>query len=565
MNIPSRRFVIRAAAGLALALAACIQGPWDYYPENPPTFKGVFATGYVLAKRPLTQVCFERILSLDEEHTQAFAWYDSADVRVSGPFSGQSRTVVLSPDSVTPNCFKGDPSLLAEHASDYTLEARFAWDSAGTRVLSHITGTAHVPDSFSMHDSAAAPRLARTGGIPDDILNPAFLNNLPPEVKAPFNAQYGDSLSKFRNDNDTAGMRRYLGQNGKAMRDLIIGLLKRDQTFYHEGDTLFYLNGALNTLSHTFSSRHSADVGAVLITQRFDSSSERPETSFDRPLGLKPDSDRYYFPGNIRRLIIYPNAVGPHGWNALDSMGVVNTWFLTGRNRLYFYGFEKAYYDFHASATQVQGGGGPSDGDPRVKPRYNVEGGEGIFVGAVADSFDVVIKHDDFTTVYPLPIVHVLVCRKDGWGDSRDCREFYPLYCRDQKWQPGDCRIDAVRLCLDTAAAKDASIGTLCDSIGNPARADTLTAQWAAILHCVEKDFPDDSVCAPSRSACLESKGVNLCKTTLWDYCKDNNWKPDACGPGIASYCHDKPRLSETLCRHADLWCAAHADSPLCK
>src|SRR4051812_23512869 len=98
MSIPSsRRFAIRAAAVLALVLAACIQGPWDYYPENPPTFKGVFATGYVLAKRPLTQLCFERILSLDEEHTQAFAWYDSADVRVSGPFSGQSQTVVLSP------------------------------------------------------------------------------------------------------------------------------------------------------------------------------------------------------------------------------------------------------------------------------------------------------------------------------------------------------------------------------------------------------------------------------------------------------------------------------------
>ena len=562
MSIPSsRRFANRAAAILALALVACIQGPWDYYPENPPTFKGVFATGYVLAERPLSQVCFERILSLDEEHTQAFAWYDSADVRVSGPFSGQSRIVVLSPDTVTPNCFKGDPSLLAERGSEYTLDARFAWDSAGTHVLSHITGTAHVPDAFSIHDSAVAPKLALTGGIPDTILSMGFISSLPPEVKAPFNARYGDTLSKL----DTAGQRRYILQNGKAIQKFLMDLLQHDQTVYHEGATLFYLNGVLNTLSHTFSSNRSADVGAVLVTQRFDSSGGRPETAFDSPVGFKPDSDQYYFPGDIRRLIIYPNAAGPHGWNALDSMGVVNTWFLTGLNRLYFYGFEKAYYDFHASATQVQGGGGPSDGDPRVKPRYNVQGGEGIFVGGIPDSFDVVIKHDPFTTVYPLPVVHVLACRKDGWSGSRNCREFYPQYCRAQKWKPGDCRIDAVRLCLDTAAAKDTSLGTLCDSLGNPARTDTLTAQLAGVLHCVEKDFPTDSVCAASRSACLESKGVNLCKTTLWGYCQDNNWKPDACGPGLASYCHDKPRLSETLCRHADDWCAAHADSPLCR
>jgi hypothetical protein len=562
MSIPSsRRFAIRAAAVLALVLAACIQGPWDYYPENPPTFKGVFATGYVLAKRPLTQLCFERILSLDEEHTQAFAWYDSADVRVSGPFSGQSQTVVLSPDTNAPNCFKGDPSLLAELGSEYALDARFAWDSSGTRVLSHITGTAHVPVSFSIQDSAVAPRLALTGGIPDTILSMAFISNLPPEVKAPFDARYGDTLSKL----DTVAQRRYILQNGKAIQKFLMDLLQRDQTVYHKGATLFYLNGALNTLSHTFSANHGADVGAVLVTQRFDSGGGRPETAFDSPLGFKPDSDRYYFPGDIRRLIIYPDAVGPHGWNALDSMGVVNTWFLAGLNRLYFYGFEKAYYDFHASATQVQGGGGPSDGDPRVKPRYNVQGGEGIFAGAIPDSFDIIINTDPFTKVYPLPVVHVLACRKDGWNDSRNCREFYPQFCRDQKWKPGDCRIDAVRLCLDTAAAEDTSLHSLCDSIGNPARADTLTAQWGAMLHCIETDFPDGSVCAPSRSACVETKGINLCKTTLWDYCQDHNWKPDACGPGLASYCHDRPRLSETLCRHADLWCAAHAESPLCK
>src|SRR5689334_9247511 len=87
MSITSRiRAAKRGLMLLALALGACIQGPWDYYPENPTVFRGVMATAYVLSGRPLTQVCFERILNIDEEHTQAFAWYDSADVRISGAF-----------------------------------------------------------------------------------------------------------------------------------------------------------------------------------------------------------------------------------------------------------------------------------------------------------------------------------------------------------------------------------------------------------------------------------------------------------------------------------------------
>ena len=105
----TRGFAKRMSAVLALVLAACIQGPWDYYPEHPADFRGVFATGYVLAGRPLTQFCFERILNLGEEHTQAFAWYDSADVRVSGTFSGQSRTVVLSAVSIPPIASRATP------------------------------------------------------------------------------------------------------------------------------------------------------------------------------------------------------------------------------------------------------------------------------------------------------------------------------------------------------------------------------------------------------------------------------------------------------------------------
>jgi hypothetical protein len=525
------------------------------------------ATAYVLAGRPLEQVCFERVLGLNEEHTQAFAWYDSADVRISGPFSGQSRVVALSPDPGAPDCFKGDTALRAERGGEYALEARFVWDSAGARARSVLTGTAHVPALFSIHDSAAAPGIARSGGVPGNILDTAFLAHLPPEVQIPFFARYGDTLGKLQRRNDSAGLRAYVARNGEAMRELLLRLIQQEKPFiYAKGDSVFYLNGDLNTLSHLFSSDRSPDVGAVLVTQRFDPQGGRPETAFDSPLGLKPDSGQYYFPGDIRRLILYPEARNSAGREVLDSIGVVNTWFLSGPNRLYFYGFERAYYEFHATATQVQGGGGPQDGDPRVKPRYNVKGGAGIFAGGVPDSFDVFIKTDPLTQVYSLPAVHAHACRKLGWQDSRDCREFYPEYCRAQGWKPFECGADAVRLCLDTAAAKDTALGTTCDSIAAPAaKADTDVAAFGQRLHCIEKGFPGEKACETPRAECLETPGANACKQVLWDYCLDHLWKPDACGPGLASYCHDRPRQSETLCRHADAWCADHQDSPSCK
>jgi hypothetical protein len=315
-------------------------------------------------------------------------------------------------------------------------------------------------------------------------------------------------------------------------------------------------------------------VGAVLVTQRFDPQAGRPETAFDSPLGIKPDSEQYYFPGNTRRLILYPEARNSAGREVLDSIGVVNTWFLSGPNRLYFYGFERAYYDFHATATQVQGGGGPQDGDPRVKPRYNVKGGAGIFAGGVPDSFEVFIKTDPLTQVYSLPDAHAHACREDGWQDSRDCREFYPEYCRAHAWRPPECVIDAIRICLDpAAAAADTAVRDLCASRGVTELPYSRIVRTGKRAYCIGHGFPDVPACAAARAECLEAKGQNPCKVDLWNFCLDRGWRgapgeaapSGACGPGLASYCRDRPRLSETLCRHADAWCADHKDSPSCE
>jgi hypothetical protein len=341
-------------------------------------------------------------------------------------------------------------------------------------------------------------------------------------------------------------------------------MLQADQYVYNQGDTLFYLNGDLNTLSHYYSSDRSPDVGAVLITQQFDPEGSRPETAFDSPLGLEPDSEDYYFPGDHRRLLIYSDAKNDRGWSILDSMGVVNVWFHTRRNRLFFYGMENAYYDY-LSTVMNEGGGG--EADPRIVPKFNVTGARGIFVGGVPDTFDVFIETDNLTKSYPLPLVRGYTCREEGWLSSGpDCRSYYREWCGKQKWATGDCRVDAVMASLEAdfdsnAPLKD-SVQAIADSVGR----DTVVYRVALNEFCVNNDFQAE-VCAAPKTACLGTSGKNACKEALWNFCRDNSWRPAQCGPGLASYCHDKPRLSEVLCRQADKWCAdpANAGSLMCK
>jgi hypothetical protein len=231
---------------------------------------------------------------------------------------------------------------------------------------------------------------------------------------------------------------------------------------------------------------------------------------------------------------------------------------------------EAAYYSFLRTATQVEGGGGESDGDPRVKPNYNLEGGYGIFVGGIPDSFDLVILADDFTKKYPLPVAHAHFCGGEGWYSNKDCRGFIREHCAGKAWSTSYCREDAMKACLQadhgdtTLPVGDSAFQALCDTIVDPD--DPRESRRALLRFCVEGNFAAESgVCDAPKTECLETGGVNDCKHELWTYCLDNNWRPDQCDPGVASYCNDKPRLSEALCREADKYCAANAGSVLCE
>ncbi|HAO98701.1 MAG TPA: hypothetical protein DCQ83_01515 [Fibrobacteres bacterium] len=503
----STRSSIRFAAIAILAiLAGCIlPGPWDYTPKNEPVFRGIWMSAYAVADRPVQNVCFERFLNLDEGHTDAFAFYDSASVGIEGTFSTGGTTLILQPLYNTPNCFSGNPGVRFVRGSVYTLTARIVWDSAGKEVTTILRSTARIPQSFRVSDTARAPKIAQIGV--------AYVKNLDTNVEH----------------------------------------LKNDLFTYHKNDSVFYIGGtsSMNNLSHFFGSVRSEDVNGVLITQRYDTLAGRPATSFDSILGIKPDTSQFYYPGDHRRLILYPKTISQNGYQSLDSMGVVNAWYWSGRNRLYFYGVEKAYTDY-AFSNINEPGGGPVDENPKIQTLTNVTGGRGFFAGMIVDSFDVFVKTDPLTQVYPYAATRAYTCRDNGWFESRDCAGWYHEFCSDNGWKREDCQLDAIYTwgpVCDNPSTRSSAPPGLCDSVKSYQK-DTLLGVEALTRYCIDHNYPADFPgCTDIKQECEQGKPGNGCQLILWKSCELNYWKPAPCVEGRKSYCRENGDVQKELCR----------------
>lgn len=79
VSIMPRKIKVVTAIVIVMAmggvLQSCLQGPWDYKPRHPQEYYGVWVSAYVISHRPIDQVCFERMLGLTEESTEAFAFF----------------------------------------------------------------------------------------------------------------------------------------------------------------------------------------------------------------------------------------------------------------------------------------------------------------------------------------------------------------------------------------------------------------------------------------------------------------------------------------------------------
>ncbi len=539
-----------------LLMAGCLQGPWDYVPQKPEIHRGLFLTAYAVADRPLEQVCIERLFGLNEESTQAFPFYENAQVEVEGNFGGGPEVLPLTPVPYLPNCFQGRGDALVQRGETYELRARIVWDSAGESTESRIRARAQVPTRFSVERTAEAPAPAFAGGAVLDFLDPNFLEALPENVRNQLLAEFGQEIIPIMND--SAAMVEYLEKNGPRLLKRTIELLGQNTLPFDAGDTLRYLDqGTASLLSHYYRSDRSEDVGGVLITQPYDIGLSRGVNSFSSLFG-EPDTSVFFLAGNIRRLIFYPDIGGPDGWRILDRMGVVNAWYFIGPNRLYFYGIEPAYAKYMQTAVE-------GEEDSRVAPAYNALEGKGIFVGAVKDSFDLHIAADSASKVYPMTLARDAFCRESGWLSNSVCRSRYAEYCFEQNWQGDECRMAAVTECL--APTRESSVVDNLCSDGAPRVIIPTDIREAAIRrYCVANDFPTgEASCAEWKNRCHDEKGRNGCKETLWEFCLDNAWIPDQCRLGLVSYCFDRTVDSPVICREARKICAESPEENLCR
>jgi hypothetical protein len=492
MNTTSR---LLAAAG-ALLLGGCLPGPWDYTPSGKPAFRGVTMYAYAVAGRPVEDACFEHLLPLDEAASDSRAWYDSATVTVAGNFStGNNQVLTLTPKPLPVNCFAGPSSALFLEGQSYVITASFVWDSAGTTARSLLTATARIPAGFSVRDTAYAPAYALTG-VGSSPLNPAGLFPVP----------------------------------------------------YRNGDTVYYLPAKkigdfnLSELSHFFLARYGDDVKAVLMTRRFDSTEAKPETSFDSIAGFVPSLSDFYMVGTINRLILYPSVPTPGGRNLLDSMGMVNAWFWTGRNRIYFYGAEGIYADYHAALEE-------SYENTKVRLPTNVTGGRGFFAGMGVDSFTVNIKLDGFTQAFAYNRTRVAACSEEGWYDSRECIGYYREFCRDTLWSVATCKREAAYTSLDPVESLMLP-DSVQDSLAVWAEKDSTLMREAAGRYCIDNNYPAGvAECAPVKSQCEDGPPGNVCQKILWTRCMIGYWNLPACTEGIKSYCSVNRKVAKTLCR----------------
>lgn len=534
----------RALVPCALALGVlggCLPGPWEYRPSSAAPFRGITVSAYAVADRPVENVCFEKLLALDEASAEAFAFYDDDSVTITGTFSDGPGTLLLTPNANTPNCFTGPAGSRFLRGQAYALRARFVWDSAGAAVTSVLEATASVPAQFGIADTAYAPALVTTGAALDGITDSATFMRLPPGPRALFLERYGDTLLALQGD--SAGLAAWEAENGQEMRRILVAWMRNELTTYRRGDSVYYLSAKdnLSNLSHFFKARRDAAVKGVLITHRFDTTGMRPTTSFDSLFGIAPDTSAFYYPGDIRRLIFYGDYINPDGRHIFDSLGFVNAWFWSGRNRIYFYGVEKIYSEYLEAANEQYG-------NPKVRLPTNVSGGRGYFAGMIVDSFEVHIRLDDGTQAFPYAASRAAACRDKGWWDNRDCIGYYPEYCAANGWAPADCRLDAMYRALHADSA------SLPPAIRDSARAwrelDPLLGLQAAQRYCIDANYPADvPACAVVRSECEDGETGNPCQLILWKRCQLAYWKLPACAEGILSYCDAKRDVERIMCR----------------
>lgn len=522
-----------------LVLSAC-QGPWDYWPDNPDQYKGVWTYAHVVSGRPVQNVCFDKLLGLDEFLVPGFAFFDSANVKIQGTFNGRDTVFTLTPGNQYPNCFDGPADLLAQAGGQYYLDATLRWDSSGTMVTSHFTASTYIPQTFHIVNALApAPALSQNA-----LADPKVINALV--------AEFGDTVITLMAD--TSAAIAFYTANQSRITKVLRSLL----TPYYSGDTVYYMDPPNDLLSHYFHPEYSSDVGGVLIAQVFDTlNAAMGTTSFDNLFGMEVDSANKADIGNRHRLSYVENMNYANGGNAIDSIAVVNANLVIGSNDLLFYATTPEYNDYQETAID-------NIDDSRIRAKYNIVGGAGIFAGMLVDTFRIEVKALDGASIYPYMRARTLYCKDDGW-QSTACHNHLPVFCASDGYKDAECWPVAVRVALDSGKAWDAYLPTTI-----PPDSLTSTRYAGEMRWCIANNFPASlSSCATTQDQAQVQPAKNSAKEYLWSWCWDRSWPIAAwpqCGTGLVSYANHHTDLKSSLLeREVQKWCTDHPNDAQCK
>jgi hypothetical protein len=523
-------------------LTACdFHGPWEYYPEERDVYTGIYTYGYILADGE-ANVCFSKVYELDESSSQDFAFYDSADVTISGLFRKNSQeTIETNAQLYTykPNCFRYNFSngIVGE---SYTLKAFFRWDSAGHIVNSIYKAVATIPNKIKVKGLNAPQQ----DGSYKWIENP-----------------WNDTTRKFYPN-----------------VDFEISFLEFPMDMQFVKVALDYdrsVRGVLSIMNYNIKNGESQN---TTMNQMFKGMTDADEKGY-RGISM-------HDPLEEQQNLGFSSNRNVAGNKSLDTLYLMNMMLPLGEFSVDLYSTDDAYIDYMEKVKQ-------SVTDSRFVPESNIENGMGVFSGMAKTTITIDVDGDGvgFSHIGWRNCTDTKGDNNDSW-DSRACRLYQDLACSGEGsnlieeygnyWNASDkvlidANKDVAEIYRDTVYNRSVKA---CYASNVKAAMMLDTTKWSLFLpdtintvdkanayadglkrYCVASNFKSNKIadCSTLEKDCLEDMESNYCKEYLWLWCADRGWDLDyeQCKSALVSRYYLQnlkssvlKREVESICRH---------------
>ncbi len=474
-------------------IACDFHGPWEYYPEEREVYTGIYTYGYVMAHGN-PYVCFSKVYQLEETSSQDFAFYDSANVSVSGRFvTGEKferidTTAVLEPKSSNPNCFYTPYMFYGISGESYELSASFKWDSAGHAVQSTYKAIATIPNRVTVKGMNV------------------------PQQKGGYVWQENRSESNLF----------YVSFLEYPMdMEFVKAALDYDKT----------VRGVLSIMNYDIRGGESQN---TTMNQMFKGIKDADEEGYRGIAMHDPLENQQNLGFSSNRIVA--------GIKNLDTLYLMNMMLPIGSISVDLYSTDDAYVDYMEKVKQ-------SVSDSRVVPESNIENGMGVFCGMAKTTINIEVSGDavGFSHMAWSNCKDTEGDNADSW-DSRGCRLYQDVTCsgmsNEDVYLYGLQKANEMVSLLYRDSVYNRNVKT-CYASNVKAAMMLDTTKWSQFLpdtinaeekskaydeglkrYCVANNFKNNNLanCSQLQKDCLERPEKNECKEYLWLWCADRDW-----------------------------------------